>query len=58
MTEFLVTWTINLYANTEREAAELALEMHRDKESIATEFEVLNIESNKSTLVDLNVSEQ
>lgn len=38
--EYTVTWTIELEADTPREAAEKALVIHRDPESIATVFSV------------------
>lgn len=38
--EYRVTWVIDLYAGSPREAAELALEIQRDPVSIATIFDV------------------
>lgn len=38
MSEYLVTWAINVEADSPEEAAELALEIQRDPESIATVF--------------------
>ena len=35
-----VNWEIDVYANTPKEAAEYALKVHRDPESIATVFDV------------------
>ena len=37
---YTVTWKIELYADSHKEAAELALEIHRDKYSEATFFDV------------------
>jgi hypothetical protein len=40
MAEYLVTWTINIEAEDEAHAAQQALAIQRDPESIATVFEV------------------
>lgn len=40
MDTYLVTWTIEIDANSPREAAEEALRIHRDPNSIATVFRV------------------
>lgn len=40
MTTFYVRWEIDIDANTPREAAEKALDIHRDTNSIATAFRV------------------
>lgn len=39
-TQYLVTWHCEIYATSPREAAEKALYIHRNPESIATVFEV------------------
>ncbi len=41
MTSYLVTWHIEVDAETPREAAREALAIQRDHDSIATSFEVL-----------------
>ena len=43
MTLYRVTWTIDIDAEDHTEAAEKALEIHRDPESIATVFEVTDL---------------
>ena len=40
MPEFKVVWEMDIEADTPRAAAERALEIHRDPQSIATEFTV------------------
>jgi hypothetical protein len=40
MTEYRVTWKIDIEADSPEEAAEKALAVHRDPNSIATVFEV------------------
>jgi hypothetical protein len=40
MQEYHVVWDIDVVAKNEREAAEIALEMQRDPDSIATIFKV------------------
>ena len=51
MAEYTVTWTIVLDADSAEEAAKIALEIHRDKESIATIFEVAD-EQGRVTVID------
>lgn len=41
MKSYLVSWHINLWATSPKDAAEQALAIQRDPNSIATEFEVL-----------------
>lgn len=41
MTEYRLTWVIELSADSPREAAERALEIQRDPTSIATVFDVV-----------------
>ena len=45
MKNYRVAWTIEVEAPTERAAAELALRIQRDKQSIATVFEVTAVDS-------------
>jgi len=40
MNSYIVTWTINIEADTPKEAAEKALTIQRDPSSIATCFDV------------------
>ncbi len=40
MFEYLVTWEIDLFADSPREAAEQALAIQRDPDSVATVFDV------------------
>ncbi len=44
---YKVVWEIDLHAETPREAAEIALRMQRDRDSIATVFEVTEPSGNK-----------
>lgn len=54
MTEFTVTWTIDLDADSAQEAAQRAREIQRDPESTATFFEVaVRDRPTSSTLIDL-----
>jgi hypothetical protein len=48
MKSFRVFWEIELEANTAKEAAERALEIQRDPESIATAFRVMDNRPNTS----------
>ena len=43
MPEYYITWEIELDADSPEDACKRALEMQRDKDSIATEFSVLEI---------------
>lgn len=59
MPEYLVTWEINICAETPSEAADEALRIQRDIESSATVFDVYEMQRNrpqrfwKSTRIDL-----
>lgn len=54
---YRVTWTIDIdYVDTPREAAEEALRIQRDPESIATVFEVTAPDGRRST-IDLAADE-
>ena len=48
---YLVTWKISIEAETPKQAAKKALEIQRDKKSIATVFEVEA--KNKNHVIDL-----
>lgn len=52
MVEYTVKWEMTMEADTPREAAEKALEVHRDPESIATFFTVVHPEG-ETVEVDL-----
>lgn len=56
MKNYRVVWEIDIEAETPRDAAELALEIQRNNESIATVFEVIG-EKGTSITVDLEESE-
>lgn len=51
---YRVTWTIEVEADYARAAARRALEIQRNPESIATVFEVEDIETGKTHTVDLD----
>lgn len=51
MPEYLVTWKIELEADTPGEAAFLALQTQRDPESTATVFEVERMDEDGTQLV-------
>tara|TARA_B100000767_G_C19524333_1_gene433832 strand:+ start:308 stop:490 length:183 start_codon:yes stop_codon:yes gene_type:complete len=50
---YSVVWEINLDANSYREAAELALEIQRDKDSTALFFEVTKDATGVEWSIDL-----
>ncbi len=52
-TEYRVTWTIEITAETRQEAAEEALEIVRDPNSIATVFEVYDPDTGIPESIDL-----
>jgi hypothetical protein len=54
---FLVTWKIDLDADTHKEAAELARALQLDDSSIATCFDVRNSETGETQHIDLSLSE-
>jgi len=53
MVEYTIIWEINLEADSPVEAAIKALEIHRDPESLATNFIVVNQETGEEEDVDL-----
>lgn len=55
MTEYKVIWVIDVDADSPREAAEKALAIHRNPDSIATVFTVTDKHGGE-TLIDLNES--
>lgn len=46
MKRYLVVWEIDIDADTALDAARQALEIHRDKDSIAVVFDVIEADSN------------
>ena len=56
MPEYHVTWEIDLDAESPREAAEKALHIHRNPESIATVFDVTD-ETGHTERIDLDEAE-
>ena len=53
MKTYRVTWEIDIDANSEREAAQAALKIQRDKESAAIVFDVQAMDSEDPIHVDL-----
>jgi len=53
MPKYLVIWVIDIEADNPTEAAKQALEIHRDSESIATVFNVVDQVNNESFEIDL-----
>lgn len=51
--EYLVTWHIDIDADTPEEAAKRALEIQRNPESIATVFRVQTLDRSTDVTVDL-----
>jgi hypothetical protein len=54
MVEYSIQWNIDLDAASPVKAAKEALKVHRDRESIATIFEVTNKKSGTMFIVDLS----
>ena len=54
MKSYLVTWKIDIEADTPEEAAMQALIIHRDTESAAQHFSVTDCEANKTYSIDLS----
>lgn len=50
---FLITWTIDVWAPTALLAAHNALTIHRDPSSIATTFQVQDVETQDTQIIDL-----
>ena len=53
MAQYLVTWEIDIEADSDQEAAAKALEIQRDPESTATFFRVTHRNSGEETAVDV-----
>lgn len=58
MKRYLVSWTIDFWANSADEAAEEALRIQRDPNSIATVFRVRDMENNNVCMVDPAIPKQ
>ena len=58
MPEFLVTWQIDIEADNAKEAAEKALEIMKDPESIATVFEIENKKKKTLHIIDLTYGDE
>lgn len=58
MPTYLVTWEIELDADSPRQAAEKALRIHRDVNSTATCFTVQEFDTPEAVVVDLQENEQ
>lgn len=58
MTRYYVTWEIDLFTNTPREAAQLALLIMRNPESIATVFRVCPEGTDDMIMIDLMDQEE
>lgn len=53
MKHYVVTWEVDIYAETPRQAAEQALAIHRDPESMATVFDVWTDDEDGTHRIDL-----
>lgn len=58
MKTYNVSWNIELDAESAQQAAELALEMHRDKNSTATIFEVTDDDKGTLDVIDASPASQ
>lgn len=56
--EYLVTWKIDIDADSPKEAAQKALMIQRDNESEATYFEIKDKKTKKVTKIDLEEQDQ
>lgn len=54
MKQYLVTWEIDIYADSPEEAAKEAFEIMQDKDNSATAFTVMEHSTNETTIVDIN----
>lgn len=53
MPSYFVTWEPEIDADTPREAAQRALEIHRDPDSTATRFKVIEEDTEEIIEIDL-----
>ena len=52
MNSYKVIWAIDIEADSHQEAAEIALDIQRDPDSIATIFEVTDTDNKEAQMVD------
>jgi hypothetical protein len=57
MKTYIVTWEIDIDANSPRAAAKKARKIMLDKDSLATVFEVQEVDKNDAPLVTLDLSD-
>lgn len=55
MADYRVVWTIELDADTPLDAAKKALQIQRDKKSIATQFDVTDLTAFEQSRFDLSL---
>lgn len=53
MKHYLVSWSIDIDADSPEEAAQKAQDIQKDPESIATYFDVLDVHSGETKQIDL-----
>lgn len=53
MPQYLITWEIELDADSPEEAAEEALRIHRDPDSEATVFDVMQQSTGETVCIDV-----
>ena len=58
MTSYLVSWKIDIEADSPRQAAQTALEIQRDPESIAVFFDVWEKKIDSFSPVQINLAEK
>ena len=58
MKQYRVTWVIDVWAETPADAAIEAREIQRDRNSIATMFDVEDVEARLAYTVDVEISEE
>ena len=51
---YIVTWDIDIFTDTPLNAAKNALKIHRNKDSIATVFSVLDVKKGETYTIDLS----
>ena len=52
MTHYIVSWSIDIDADSYEQAADMALAIQRDRSSTATVFDVEDVATGKSKLID------
>lgn len=58
MTEYLVTWTVQVTAASRQDAAEMALEIQRDPYSRATVFSVRETDAPEESTDEIDLEEE